>query len=195
VDSSDSKPALVIDSDSIAKRLKRRDVETLLDIYSARYDPTMVSTKEYQSIFKGYYKVNRGAQFCKPYFELLRHHLEQKTKPPLKAILLDLYEKTKERHLSFPSKLLATLDDNEPIYDNNVATRLCVPHGALPANGWVEEAEKRMNLLKHQLNAIISSSTWGQHEAAFNTAFPDASHLSSLRKADLMIWASYVNLL
>ena len=194
MDSSDSKSALVIYSDSIAKLLKRRDVETLLDINSARYDPKMVSTKEYQSLFKEYYNVRKGDQFCKPYFELLRHHLEQKTKPPLKAILLDLYEKTKERHLSFSSKLLATLDDNEPIYDINVATQLCVPLGSLPAKGWVVEAEKRMDLLKHKLNAIISSSTWGQQEAAFDTAFPYAIHLSSLRKADLMIWASHVNL-
>jgi hypothetical protein len=96
--------------------------------------------------------------------------------------------------LSFSSKLLATLDDNEPIYDINVATQLCVPLGALPAKGWVVEAENRMDLLKHKLSAIISSSTWGQQEAAFDTAFPEASHLSSLRKADLMIWASYVNL-
>jgi len=191
VDSSDSKSAGVIHSDSIARLLKRRDVETLLDINSARYDPKMVSTKEYQALFKEYYNVRKDDQFCKPYFELLRHHLEQKTKPTLKAILLDLYEKTKERHLSFSSKLLATLDDNEPIYDKNVATQLRVPLSALPAKGWVAEAEKRMDLLKHKLNAIISSSTWGQQEADFNTAFPEASHLSSFRKADLMIWASY----
>jgi hypothetical protein len=102
-----------------------------------------------------------------------------------------LHEKTKERHLSFSSKLLATLDDSEPIYDRNVATRLHIPHGALPANGWAEQAEERIDLLKRRLKNIISSSTWGQYEAAFNQAFPEASHLSSLRKADLMIWASY----
>lgn len=191
MDSSDSKPDLVIHSDSIARLLKRRDVETLLDINSARYDPKMVSTKEYQSLFKEYYNVRKRDQFCKPYFELLRHNLEQNTKPTLKAIMMSLYEKTKERHLSFSSKLLATLDDNEPIYDKNVATLLCVPLSALPAKEWVAEAEKRMDLLRHKLNAIISSSTWGQHEADFDKAFPEASHLSSFRKADLMIWASY----
>lgn len=189
--SCDFKPNLVIHSNSIAKLLKRRDVEKLLEINAARRAPEMVTTKKYQSKFKGYYRIRRGDQFCKPYFKLLRHHLERKTKPALKAILFALHKKTNEWHLSFSSKLLATLDDSEPIYDRNVATMLCVPHGALKANRWAEQVEERMDLLKCRLKNIVSSSTWGQHEAAFNKAFPEASHLNSLRKADLMIWASY----
>lgn len=191
VDSLEVSPNRLIRSDSIPRLLKRLDTERLVRINSARQSPEIVSTKEYQSLFKGYYRLRRGARFCNPFFQLLRHHLEQKTKPTIKAVLLDMYDKTQERHLSFASKLISTVDDSEPIYDRNVATLLHIPHGALPVEGWVDEAERRMDMLKRRLNAIISSSDWAPHEAAFNKAFPQAIQFSPLRKADLLIWASY----
>ena len=183
-------PGVIIRKECIPQLLKRRDVKKLLHINSARTDPRLVSTEAYQRLFKGYYKVRRGRQFTEPYLHLLQHDLELRTTPSLKTIVLQSPEQTGQRHLSFASKLLATLDDTEPLYDQNVCSLLGVPHHHLKGSDWLERAEERIRLLKQGVADITSASSWPSHEAAFNTAFPEALQLSSQRKADLMTWAS-----
>jgi hypothetical protein len=68
---------------------------------------------------------------------------------------------------------------------------LDVPHGQLKGRDWLARAEERMNLLKQRVGEQISCTTWHSLETAFDQAFPQATHLSPQRKADLMIWASY----
>ena len=100
-----------------------------------------------------------------------------------------LFKETHKRHLSFCSKLLATLRDDAVIFDRNVATRLRVPYGVLPRQNWLSEAERRYDLIKCGVEKIVNQSNWASIEKKFDENFPEAVNLSKLRKADLILWS------
>ncbi len=179
---------------ALEKLLDRKDVERLLRLNEVRQDPTLADTRDYQRLFIGYYKlVRKKAAFYKVFFELLHAEAEKKLNLSLRELLLELYRRTEERHLSFCSKLLATVDDSAVIFDSNVARYFNVQwplknRGLL--TNWIDEAMYRYDSVRSEIIAFTRKPEWTAMRARFDETFPDAVHLSDLRKADLIIWAA-----
>jgi len=82
------------------------------------------NNSEFQKVYKRFYVLNRGglgSKLIDRYFDLL-----QKKETNLKKILVELSEISREKsdysvQLSFASKLIHTVDNNQPIYDSRVA--------------------------------------------------------------------------
>jgi len=171
---------------------KRGAIEKLLYLNSVWATPKLAQSSEYQKKFIGYYRMGRKkASFYSTYFSLLEEAAANTPLPTLKDILERLFHATGARHLSFGSKLLATVDDKIPIFDRNVAHMLGVKNGSLPEAGWVEKALERHAAIQAGLAAFTNHSRWPETERKFDAAFPEAKKLSAGRKADLLLWVSY----
>jgi hypothetical protein len=184
----------ILDDDRVRAALnllgKREDVGTLLEILEIRKNPSLAEKREYQKTFTGYYRMGRKKQsFYQAYYSILQNAACGGSLPSLAAVLQKLFDQTAEKHLSFSSKLCATLDDNAVIFDRNVAGFFGVPHGDLGQQNWLTKALERYRRIEQGIVSFTHQSAWPEMRAQFNEAFPDATHLPDIRVADLIIWA------
>ncbi|HTT75351.1 MAG TPA: hypothetical protein VMF50_05150 [Candidatus Binataceae bacterium] len=168
----------------------RGDVATLLEIIAIRKTPALAENRDYQRTFTGYYRMGRKKQsFYQAYYSMLQNAARADSLPSLSAVLQNLFDQTREKHLSFSSKLCATLDDNAVIFDKNVAGFFGVPRGDLGQQNWLTKALDRYRRVQQGIDSFTHQPAWPQMRAQFNEKFPNAIHLPDIRVADLIIWA------
>lgn len=178
---------------ALKKLAKRRAVETLLELNQVRREPALAADPNYQRKFIGYYRMGRkSAEFYRHFFSMLEAAASASSLPSLAAILQDLFDRTKQRHLSFGSKMRATVTDDAVIFDRNVATHFHVPSSPLrQSKDWLAKALQRHDRVAQGIQAFVQRPDWPEIRALFDQAFPNAKHLPDIRKADLIIWAAY----
>jgi hypothetical protein len=147
---------------------------------------------DYRRTFNGYYKMRQKRDaFYRHFFSMLRESAYAPPPPSLETILQNLYANTGERHLSFCTKMLATIADDAVIFDRNVADHFGVPSSPLPRRDWLPEALRRYEGIRRGIQAFTQTPEWQEMRALFDQKFPKAAYLSEIRKADLIIWAAY----
>lgn len=177
---------------ALTKLKGRGSVGKVLELMKVRANPALAVDRNYQRTFKGYYRMGRRREaFYRHFFSMLREAASAPSPPSLKAILQDLCDKTEERHLSFGSKMRATVTDDAVIFDRNVAAHFSVRSTSLPKQNWLSEALRRYEEVRRGIQAFAQAPEWPQMRALFDQTFPNAAHLSDIRKADLIIWAAY----
>ncbi len=183
--------------DQVRTALEKLDnrgyVKTLLELNEVRYDPGRAANPGYQRRFKGYYRMRqKRPSFYAHFFSMLQAAASAPAPPSLAHVLQNLYELTKERHLSFGSKLRATITDDAVIFDKNVAKYFDVPSTPLPPNSkdWLDKLLRRHHLVAQGVQKFIQAPDWPEMRALFDRKFPEAKHFPDIRKADLIIWAA-----
>ncbi len=71
--------------------------------------------RAYQRNYNGFYRVRRGADWQKIYYEIFER--EKKNEPHFDKILTEMYERTGNTEMSFSSKMVHSIDTNKPIWD------------------------------------------------------------------------------
>jgi hypothetical protein len=177
---------------ALMKLERRGSVAKVLSLLEVRTNPALAIDPGFQRTFNGYYKMGRkkGA-FYRHFFSMLRESADVPVPPSLKTILQNLYANTGERHLSFGTKMLATIADDAVIFDRNVANHFGVPSTSLPSRDWLSEALRRYEGIRLGIQAFTQTPEWQEMRALFDQKFPKAACLSEIRKADLIIWAAY----
>lgn len=179
------------------KTLTRRgDVPRLLQINQVRQNPALAANPAYRTNFIGYYRMGRKRpKFYDHFFSMLQGAAAAEIPPSLEQILQELYDFTHERHLSFCSKLRATVTDDGVIFDENVASHFHVPSYPLPqCDDWLERLLQRHQRVEQGMQEFVGQPNWSEMRRLFDEAFPNAAHLPDIRKADLIIWAHEDNL-
>jgi len=176
---------------ALIKLERRRSVDKVLELTKVRRNPILSADPDYQRAFIGHYRMGRKSDsFYRHFFSILGQAASPPT-PPLKTILQELYNKTEERHLSFCTKMRATVTDAAVIFDRNVASHFGVSSNPLPKQDWLAEALRRYGGIRRGIHSFTQVSEWQQMRILFDQKFPNAVHFSDIRKADLIIWAAY----
>jgi hypothetical protein len=177
---------------ALRKLERRRSVEKVLELMKVRTKHALAANRDYRRTFNGYYKMGlKSAEFYRHFFSILREAASASSPPSLEAILQDLYDKTGERHLSFGTKMRATVTDDAVVFDRNVAAHFGIPSTSLPKQDWLPEALRRYEEIRRAIRAFTQAQEWQQMRTLFDQKFPEAAHLSDIRKADLIVWAAY----
>jgi hypothetical protein len=175
---------------AIAKLRESGDVSRLLTLNDVRNCPRRALRRDYQRLFDGYYRVRQQSEkFYVAFYRLLFLIAAQRRTPRLQDLMKTMYCATRKRHLSFCSKLLATVSDEAVIFDRNVAGFFRIGTGPLPKKGWMAAAVRRCSDVATNIKRFVARPAWPNHRSLFDQAFPDAAQLSDIRKADLIIWA------
>lgn len=153
----------------------------------------------FQFVFRSYYRLDNaglGDAFKVAYFELLRQH-RSGARPDLRHLCEALAQhETKRRkqslQFSFATKLLATVDPTQPIYDSYVAAVFDFN----PASH-VKEFAKRLNKLLTFYDLLSVTCRWFVAQPKFaevNVAFARANKLWSklprMKQVDFVLWAT-----
>ena len=139
----------------------------------------------FQTKFNGFYRVRRGKEWRKCFYELFE---KGKTKElSFREIIIYLYEKTGNVEASFSSKMLATLNPDKPIWDQYILKNLnfqLVGEGRQKLNNAIFIYSKIENWYKE----FLKTPNAKECIEAFDKEFPMYQWLSDIKKIDCFLW-------
>jgi hypothetical protein len=143
------------------------------------------SDAEYQRRFAGFYRVRRDSAWRRVYFNILEGR--KATQLPFGEALRLLEQGTGRIEASFASKLVATIDPQQPVIDSVVFKNLDLrlPARSMPDRiSQLEDVYRRLSAWYHQQLA----TTQGREVVAmFRAAYPGAK-VTDIKALDLVLW-------
>ncbi|MGB9707895.1 MAG: hypothetical protein ACPLXC_01015 [Candidatus Pacearchaeota archaeon] len=122
----------------------------------------VVNNDKFKKVYRKFYVLNRGGlgeKLIDRYFELL-----QRGETDIKKVLIELSKIPRLNGkpvvlLSFASKLIHTVDNNQPIYDSRVAKifNIKLDYNIRDINERIDDRVAVYNLLKKKFNKIFAS--------------------------------------
>ena len=143
---------------------------------------------DFKTAFNGFYRVRRGEDWRKKFYELFQEFNERETKPTFKDILNEIHEKTECFEPSFSSKMLATLDPKQPIWDQNVLQFFGLTLEIQKGPDRTDKAVENYNALKSKHKEFCSSENGEKCLEYFDKTFPKYTWISKTKKIDFIIW-------
>ncbi len=179
---------IVLSKDQINNSLPqiKRGLEKYLHIRGMMNEPSFYNNPEFRKKYNGFYRMRRGQVFQNIYFELFSStHNADFT---FEGILNKIYAQTNRYEASFASKLVATINDSKPIIDSLVLenTGLILPKYNQP-NRMISILEI-YNKLESKMNLFLQEPMAKYLVESFDNYFPDATHISPIKKLDFVLW-------
>ena len=135
----------------IIENIDRESVDVYLFIQSEFNKGDISTNYPFQFVFRLFYGmegVGLTKEFKKRYFELLNTR-----ETDLRKILMGFMQSQKKVQLSFATKLLHTVDNNQPLYDGNVRIALGLKQ---PKAGDIESYVSTYEKLKEYTSKLLS---------------------------------------
>ena len=165
---------------------RRGDLERYRFVMGAIPDRDVSQCSDFQRTFNGLYMVRRNAAWRLAFFNLLEASKTEAVEFP--DLLSALYRATGRIEASFASKLLATIDPSQPIYDSIVRQNLRLPVRRGSAAVRMAMLCEDHATIGRAYAAIIDTPEFGQLKQAFDRRFPSYACFTDVKKLDFMIW-------
>ena len=178
--------------DEILSRIEKENIDVYLFIKREYKKGNINNNLVFQFIFRSFYKLDNaglGNELKRKYFELLANK-----KSDLKQILLELHKiltlKNKNSiQFSFATKLLHTLDNNNPIFDKEVKTVLCkAVYGKNPEEK-IKSCLKTYQFLKNIYFELLQDEKIREVIKRFREKFDNKNEISNVKALDFIIWS------
>jgi len=176
-----------------AKKILERNLASSMGLDEYRFIMEQVrkvdvsKNREFQKAFDYYYKVRRGEEWRKTYFNLF-----EKSKAGTACfsdILTELYEKTCRVEASFSSKLLASINENQPIWDQNVLNNLGLRLTSVNGQKRLREAIEIYSEIEKWYQKFLPSDNARECLEIFDDFLPDYRWISDVKKIDCLLWS------
>lgn len=173
------------------KVLKQRekDIERYEYIMKQVWDVNVSADEDFQRVFTAFYRVRRDKEWRKIYFEMFEK-VKQNPQSRFDRTLEELYVRVGTLEPSFVSKMLATVDINEPIWDANVLAMLglkpCKKSGKYRPDD-VYDCYNTINHWYYEFKKLPVAKKWIK---AFDRALPEHQDISATKKIDFILWAA-----
>jgi len=146
------------------------------------------SDPRFQKTFNGLYMVRRGEAWRMAYFGIMEAH-KNDLEVRFETVLQKIFEKTGRVEASFASKLIATINPNNCIYDSVIRMNLGIPSRAgpfFPSRSAALGDDYRV--ISAFFEACLATDRFLGLRLAFDQTFPDFQHFSDIKVLDFMIW-------
>jgi hypothetical protein len=180
---------LVTDRKAVIQRLDSAKLERYDRLCRDLRKVDVTVDARYKMAFSGFYKLRRNDEWRNHYFALLereKHNLEIDASDVLES----LYELTGQVEASFATKLVATINPNEPVYDKHVRDHL-----KLKVLSWGHPPDRRIQHFRSVFQQLRERIRELRHEprvremvVMFDEAFPQYAHFTETKKVDLLLW-------
>ena len=142
--------------------------------------------RAFQKSFNGFYRVRRGASWQAAFFGLLQRSRQER--PSFAATLRTLHRDTGRVEASFASKLVATIDPNQPVIDRFVLANLGL---RLPSTRLLELRLKGIIDIHESIHCsyatFLGTGPGERLVAAFEQSFPGFP-VTPVKMLDLVLW-------
>ena len=186
----------------LTEERNRLELRRYVDVYLAmmRLLPSVdpAADAAFRRLYNVFYKLrfagsngHTSADIYDGYYRLLYLYRDSADKPAVETVLSELYALTGRVHLSFSSKLIATLyPDSAPVWDDNVRALVGIPcvAGQLSDARRLAAAADAYHALKARYAAFSGTAGAQAVCAVFDGAFPDAAGIAAWKKIDFLLW-------
>ena len=162
---------------AIMARLPNADVE---------YDPA------FRTLFNGFYRIQRRSrEWYDEYYSSMHRWRISGSKPTFEAVLDHFHSVLERYEPSFSSKLVASLDPTQPVWDKYVLEylRIKAPSYRLKQIVKVEEAKLVYGKIQNWYKEFLGSPKGESVVAIFDREVPEhAAKITDLKKVDFVLW-------
>ena len=153
---------------------------------------TDVSTSEdYQRKFNSFYRVRqRSADWYEDFYSLFEGVKYSYTSIRFKDSLLEFHGKTNRVEASFVSKIIATINPNLAVWDNQVLKNLGLkpPYYNMETNRRLERCVQTYKVLQTEMSDLLQSPSFPEWRERFDEEVPQYTHFTDMKKLDLYLW-------
>ena len=172
--------------DNLEKRAQ--DIQHYMNIMSKVKTVNVADDQDFQREFDFFYKVRRNAEWRKVFFEIFER--KKKKNCSYKEIITELYEGTGQVETSFASKMLASIDENMPIWDSKVLDRIGIKSSNKRGQQKLEETIELYDVIVQWYSDLkANKASYNEYITSFDSRFPDYSSISDTKKIDFILWA------
>lgn len=141
----------------------------------------------FQRAYNGFYRVQRRqASWYSTYYNLME---ELKGSTPTFGEVLDrMFEVTGRYEPSFASKLVATLRDDKPVWDQHVLKNIGQKAPSYGSKTKIADAKLRYADIENWYQAFLTSEKGANWIGQFKDLIPEHDKLTDLKKVDLILW-------
>lgn len=160
----------------------------------SRYAEIMKGNPEdtaFQKLFNSFYGINsahRSEQWKKAYYELFSKAKKTPQNYSFGVILTSLHKEVGMIEPSFSSKMLATIDDSKPIWDQYVLKNLglkLVGGGECRLNNAIDLYSR----IESEYRNYLDSPNGKESIEIFDLMLPDYKFISNTKKIDFLLWS------
>ncbi len=179
--------------DKILENIKQESIDVYLSLKNEYKKGNINKNYLFQFVFKSYYRLDQaglGDNLKIKYFELLF-----KKESNLSNILEELYKIKTERnlraiHFSFSTKLLHTIDNNNPIYDSEIAYILNKKVKGKTKKQKIKSCLKIYKEIKDLYQELLKDKKIEQLIKKFKQKFSlKNNEISNIKVLDFIIWS------
>ena len=180
------KPNVQLDDAMEKLKKRKKDVLRYIEIMRMADKP---DNNDFQKKYNGFYRVRRNEAWRKEYFRLM-YDFRKRDNVTFGEILLRLFQGTGQIEASFASKMLATFDDNMPIWDSNVLKMLNMKLTGNTPELKISNAVVLYDKICRWYSIFLQTNTADNMIQRFDQVFPEFKNISSTKKIDFILWAS-----
>ncbi len=179
----------VMEEKQIVEAIKkaRKGITQYLEIMELLPEVNVADNREFQRKFNAFYRVRqRSLEWYLTYFACMQRHKERK--PTFNDVLDDLYQSTGRYEPSFSSKLVATLDPEEPIWDVWVLANTGIAVPSYASKNKVERAKAAYAIIQAWYRQFLNSKDGEIVVRVFDRIVPEHANVTNLKKVDFVLW-------
>ncbi len=148
----------------------------------------VVKDEDFQRTFNGFYKIRRNDVWRKSYYNAFEYFKKQED-VSFEDILCKIYEDTGMIEASFASKMLATLDENMPIWDSKVLKVLDFSVKVTNPQEKIDTIILTYGKIVRWYEEYLDTDEAKENLRIFDAYLPDYIDISAVKKIDYMLWA------
>jgi hypothetical protein len=179
----------VMEEEQIVEAIKkaRKGITQYLEIMELFPEVNVVDNNDFQRKFNALYRVRqRSREWYLAYFSFMEGH--KGSRPTFGDVLDDLYKSTGRYEPSFSSKLVATLDPEQPIWDVWVLTNTGIRVPSYASESKVEHAKAAYVAIQGWYRQFLNSKDGELVLRVFDRIVPEHARVTDLKKVDFVLW-------
>ena len=181
---------------AIQKLRERRAVEKYTAIMTRFRDRELdvSQDQDFRTSFNGFYRVQRrNSAWYDTYFSLMQRWRQRRCKPSFDEVLDCLFKSANRCEPSFSSKLVATLDPNQPVWDTHVLDYFGIerPRYTLRPELKLQEAKNVYRELEERFSTLLRSREGKLVLSLFNRLvqeYTDITAITDVKKVNFILW-------
>lgn len=145
--------------------------------------------KDFQKAFNGFYKVRLpNSSYYQGFYRVFEQCKADRDGLTYGSILDALYPITGRVEASFASKILATLNPNQPIWDSRVINYLGVELSGRTDREKIGSAKMIYSQIEKLYDEYVKTDEARKNIDLFDRFLPDYAWISDVKKIDYMMW-------
>lgn len=175
----------------IEKSLPKKEsgIKKYVSIMDILHSCDVSKDKYFQKLYKGFYRLRLPAtEYYKEYFNYLEGSKSNKSLN-FENVIEYISNVTGRVEASFSSKILATINPNMPVWDNNIFSNLSIKKPIGNFKDKIVQSVSIYNELCNYYKEFLNTNNAKQIIKLFDDIFPQYNSITDIKKIDLAIWS------